>query len=232
MSLKSSFWLRSFSSSRASSYLLHYRKRIIHYRFDLEEGEKKATNNINWTKHQAKWSLLGCQNIIHGFQFLGLDGDVHLVWLLILKQIHLPPNFAEVKKKINYQISGKRPSSKEHPKGYSSNTHPFRSWWFILCSQHIPVKRAHTAWDTKPRGDMQEVLGLGRHTYGLTHIVSQGRSFLPFVQEPSGAKEGTSATNTNKDTTNPTNTTNIYLPGTVAVLPASQSPSSAASEGR
>lgn len=201
--------------------------------FWLGRRKKKKQPTISTEqRHQAKWSLLGCQNIIHGFQFLGLDGDVHLVWLLILKQIHLPPNLTEVKKKINYQLSGKRPSSKEHPKGYSSNTHPFRSWWFILCSQHIPVKRAHMAWDTKPRGDMQEVLGLGRHTYGLTHIVSQGRSFLPFVQEPSEAKEGTSATNTNKDTTNPTNTTNIYLPGTMAVLPASQSPSSAASEGR
>lgn len=79
---------------------------------------------------------------------------------------------------------------------------------------------------------MQQVLGLGRHTYGLTHIVSQEQSFLPFVQEPSGAKEGTSAMNINKDTRNSTNTTNIYLPGTMAVLPAYQSPSSAASEGQ
>jgi len=193
-------------------------------------GKKKQPTISTEQRHQAKWSLLGCQNIIHGFQFLGLDGDVHLVWLLILKQIHLPPNLTEVIKRsiIKYQGNDLVPKSTQR----SSNTHPFRSWWFILCSQHIPVKRAHTAWDTKPRGDMQEVLGLGRHTYGLTHIVSQGRSFLPFVQEPSGAKEGTSATNTNKDTTNLTNTTNIYLPGTVAVLPASQSPSSAASEGR
>jgi hypothetical protein len=68
--------------------------------------------------------------------------------------------------------------------------------------------------------------------YGLTHIVSQGRSFRPSVQEPSGAKEETWAMNINKVTTNPTNTTNIYSPDTTAVLPACQSPSSAASEGR
>jgi hypothetical protein len=84
----------------------------------------------------------------------------------------------------------------------------------------------------KSRGSMQKVLWLGRRTYGLTHIESQGRSFLPFVQEPSEAKEGTWAMDINKDTTNPSNTTNIYLPGTAAVLPACQSPSSAASEGR
>ena len=114
MSLKSSFWLRSFSSSRASSYLLHYRMRIIHYRFDLEEEKKKQPTISTEQRHQAEWSLLGCQNIIHGFQFLGLDGDVHLVWLLILKQIHLPPNLTEVKKKrsiIKYQGNDLVPKS-------------------------------------------------------------------------------------------------------------------------
>nr|ACN35978.1 unknown [Zea mays] len=37
---------------------------------------KKNTYISTEQRHQ---SLLGCQNIIHGFQFLGLDGDVHLV---------------------------------------------------------------------------------------------------------------------------------------------------------
>jgi hypothetical protein len=51
MSLKSSFWFRSFSSSRASSYLLHY-PLSQEDRSDLEEGEKKerkkeADNYIN-----------------------------------------------------------------------------------------------------------------------------------------------------------------------------------------
>jgi hypothetical protein len=43
-----------------------------------------------------------------------LDGDVHLVWLLILKQIHLPPNLTQVKKKrsiINYQGNDLVPKS-------------------------------------------------------------------------------------------------------------------------
>lgn len=64
--------------------------------FWLGREKKKQPTISTEQRHQAEWSLLGCQNIIHGFQFLRLNGDVHLVWFLILKQIHLPPNLTQV----------------------------------------------------------------------------------------------------------------------------------------